>query len=50
MVLRHAGTEFIYRAGGEEITLHAGDFAFIPTMVEHAIEIKEGANVNLCLV
>lgn len=40
------GTSFIYRAGGEEIELHEGDWAFIPTDIEHAIEIKEGQNVN----
>ncbi len=40
------GTKFIYRAGGEEIQLSEGDFAFIPINVEHAIEIEENENVN----
>ena len=40
------GTKFIYRAAGEEIELHEGDWAFIPTDIEHAIEIKENENVN----
>jgi mannose-6-phosphate isomerase-like protein (cupin superfamily) len=40
------GTKFIYRAAGEEIELTEGDWAFIPTNIEHAIEIKENENVN----
>ena len=40
------GTEFIYCAGNEKITLHEGDFAFIPTKIQHAIQIMEGASVN----
>lgn len=40
------GTKFIYRAAGEEIELTEGDWAFIPTHIEHAIEIKEDENVN----
>ena len=40
------GTKFIYRAADEEIELHEGDWAFIPTDIEHAIEIKEDENVN----
>ena len=35
------GTKFIYRAADEEIELHEGDWAFIPTDIEHAIEIEE---------
>ena len=40
------GTKFIYRAADEEIELHEGDWAFIPTDIEHAIEIEEDENVN----
>lgn len=40
------GTRFIYRAAGEEIELTEGDWAFIPTNIEHAIEIKENEHVN----
>lgn len=40
------GTKFIYRAGGEEIVLSDGDWAFIPVNIEHAIEIEENENVN----
>lgn len=40
------GTKFIYTAGDEHITLSDGDFAFIPTHVQHAIEIEPGENVN----
>lgn len=40
------GTKFIYRAAGEEIELHEGDWAFIPTDIEHAIEVGEGEFVN----
>ena len=29
-----------------EIELHEGDWAFIPTDIEHAIEIEEDENVN----
>ena len=40
------GTKFTYRAGGEEIVLTEGDWAFIPTDIEHAIEIGDGEQVN----
>ena len=40
------GTKFTYKAAGEEIELYEGDWAFIPTDIEHAIEMKEGENVN----
>lgn len=40
------GTKFIYRAGGEEIVLREGDWAFIPTGIEHSIEIEENEEVN----
>lgn len=40
------GTKFTYRAGGEEILLEAGDWAFIPLNIEHAIEIAENETVN----
>lgn len=40
------GTRFLYRAAGEEIELHEGDWAFIPTDIEHAIEVGEGEYVN----
>lgn len=40
------GTRFLYRAEDEEIELMDGDWAFIPTDVSHAIEIKENENVN----
>jgi hypothetical protein len=39
-------SKFIYRAGDEEIELNEGDWAFIPTDIEHAIEVKEDENVN----
>ena len=40
------GTKFIYRAAGEEIELKEGDWAFIPTDIEHAIEVSKGEMVN----
>ncbi len=40
------GTQFNYTAGDETIVLKDGDFAFIPTHIEHAIEIEPGQNVN----
>ena len=40
------GTKFTYIAGGESIVLSEGDFAFIPTHIDHAIEIEPGENVN----
>lgn len=40
------GTRFLYRAEDEEIMLTEGDWAFIPTDINHAIEIGEGENVN----
>lgn len=40
------GTRFLYRAAGEEIELHEGDWAFIPTDIEHAIEVRDGEYVN----
>lgn len=40
------GTSFIYRAAGEEIELKEGDWAYIPTDIEHAIEVEEGKFVH----
>ena len=40
------GTKFIYRAADEEIELHEGGWAFIPTDIEHAIEIEPDETVN----
>lgn len=41
-----SGTKFTYKAGDEEIILTEGDWAFIPTNIEHSIEIEDGEQVN----